>query len=57
MNNYSKINDIKNAILRGDETYEGVNLPTKQTAGRSKQVDSHAYQLATNFYNLNFKNQ
>lgn len=55
MNAQQEITIIKTAILRGEETYKGFNLPSCQTAGKSAQISAHALQKATNFYNDNIK--
>lgn len=53
--NTIEIDNIKRAILRREQTYKGFNLPTCQTAGKTAQINAHALQLATKFYNTNIK--
>ncbi len=52
---YETVVEIKKAIMRSEKTYEGINLPTCQKTGTITQVNSHAAQLAQEFYNQNFK--
>ena len=44
------INKLKTAILRGEDTYNGISLPKVQTSGTGMQISGHATQLATNLY-------
>jgi len=52
--NTIEINNIQRAILRGETTYNGIQLPSCQTAGRMAQINAHALQLATRVYNENY---
>ena len=55
MNTQLKINEIKRAVLRGDDTFDGKPLSKVQSAGTGVQINSHAKQIATNFYNEHYK--
>lgn len=55
MKTYNKIKAIKNAILRGETIYEGVDLPTKQFAGTYYQQASYALLQAQRIYDIHFR--
>ena len=52
------INDIANAILRGDKTFKStsgmydVKLPSPQTTGTAEQMEAYAYMEAKRIVNL-----
>tara|TARA_R110002153_G_scaffold200021_1_gene353390 strand:+ start:887 stop:1060 length:174 start_codon:yes stop_codon:yes gene_type:complete len=47
---------IQSDILDGKKEYEGIELPTKQTAGSDYQIQSYAFQQAQTFYYKHRKN-
>ena len=43
MTPYEQVKDIQRAILAGLEFYQGVKLPSPQTAGTTTQKESYAF--------------
>jgi len=50
---YDKVIEIKRAILRGDEEYQGITLPKPQRTGTMTQQDTYAYLKAQEIYETN----
>jgi|TARA_R110000751_G_scaffold54820_1_gene117781 hypothetical protein len=48
------VEEIKKAILNNAEFFNGVKLPTRQTAGSDHQITTYASIQANNFYIENF---
>lgn len=47
--------EIKRAILSGDKQYQGIPLPSPQTAGTYRQQESYAHSRAMQLYELHFR--
>lgn len=52
-----RIEDIKNAILRGEEFFNGIKLPTPQRTGTFTQQSSYALLKAREIFEQHFKNK
>lgn len=50
----TRVQEIKKAILNGDEKYQNIPLPKRQTAGTDHQIISYAQVQAQEFYNKHF---
>lgn len=55
MEKHNVVHIIKNAILRGEHSYKGVELPKPQTSGTAMQQVAYAKQKADEIYETNFK--
>ena len=51
--NTQEIDNIKQAILRGDKLYKGIKLPSTQKSGTDGQKEGYALQSATRIWKEN----
>ncbi len=50
------VTDVKQAILRGEQTFNGIVLPSPQRSGTFTQQSTYAYKAAQEFVEKNKNN-